>query len=75
MMILALVEQWGFDGFDTFTRNVSNIYKTQRDMFDKALQEHLADVAEWNKPESGIFFWYVCASLFDFVSGEQSSNA
>jgi len=57
VMILALVEQWGYDGFDTFTRNVSDIYKTKRDMFDKALQEHLGDLAEWNTPESGIFFW------------------
>ncbi|KAH0832989.1 pyridoxal phosphate-dependent transferase [Lanmaoa asiatica] len=56
-MVLGLMEQWGYDGLKTFTRNVSNIYRTKRDIFDKALQEHMADLAEWSKPESGMFFW------------------
>ena len=60
-MVLALTERWGYTGFETFTRNVSNVYRTKRDIFDKALQEHLGDIAEWTKPESGLFFWYVCS--------------
>lgn len=51
-----LVEQWGYNGFEPFTRDV---YRVKRDIFDKSLQEHLGDVAERNKPESGLFFWYV----------------
>ena len=58
-IVLGLVEQWGYDGFEIFTRNVSDIYRTKRDIFDRALREHLGDFAEWTKPESGMFFWYV----------------
>jgi len=56
-VLLALVERWGYGGFETFTRKVSSIYRVKRDMFDKALQMHLGDMAEWSKPESGLFFW------------------
>lgn len=59
ILVHALLERWGYDGFETYARNVSNVYKAKRDIFDKALQEHLGDVAEWSTPESGMFFWYV----------------
>jgi len=71
-MILALVNQWGYDGFETFTRKVSSVYRTKRDRFDKALKEHLGDVAEWSKPESGLFFWI--KPLLDNGSGESDTE-
>ncbi|KIJ60401.1 hypothetical protein HYDPIDRAFT_190072 [Hydnomerulius pinastri MD-312] len=72
-IVLALVEPWGYDGFETFTRNVSNFYKTKRDIFEKALRQHLGDVAEWSTPESGLFFW-VKLVLKPHGDGESDSD-
>ena len=32
-------------------------YRRKRDAFDSALHEYLADVAYWEKPQGGLFFW------------------
>ncbi|KAF9223812.1 PLP-dependent transferase [Gyrodon lividus] len=73
VIMLALVEPWGYDGFEAFTRNVSNFYKKKRNIFEEALQEHLGDVAEWSTPESGLFFW-VKLLLKPHGDGESDSN-
>lgn len=54
---LALVEKWGYDGFFTHTEVVAEFYREKRDTFEKALQTHLGDLAEWKTPEAGMFFW------------------
>ncbi|KAN0092921.1 Pyridoxal phosphate-dependent transferase [Tylopilus felleus] len=55
---LALVEKWGYDGFITHTETVAEFYREKRDTFEKALQTHLGDLAEWKTPEAGMFFWF-----------------
>ncbi|KAF8554447.1 PLP-dependent transferase [Imleria badia] len=55
---LALVEKWGYDGFFTHTEAVAEFYREKRDTFEKALQTHLGDLAEWKTPEAGMFFWF-----------------
>ncbi|MDO6461458.1 PLP-dependent aminotransferase family protein [Granulosicoccaceae sp. 1_MG-2023] len=32
-------------------------YRGQRDAMEAALNEHMADVAEWSAPQGGLFFW------------------
>lgn len=60
---LALVEKWGYDGFITHTETVAEFYREKRDTFEKALQTHLGDLAEWKTPEAGMFFWWVFLQL------------
>ncbi|KAH0832991.1 pyridoxal phosphate-dependent transferase [Lanmaoa asiatica] len=55
---LALVEKWGYEGFHTHTKAVAEFYRERRDTFEKALQTHLGDLAEWRTPEAGMFFWF-----------------
>lgn len=54
---LQLLRAWGHDGFLRHTRGVSTFYKEKRDVFEAALQRHLAGLAEWATPQSGLFFW------------------
>ena len=54
---LALVEKWGYEGFLTHTEAVAAFYGEKSDTFEKALQTHLGDLAEWRTPEAGMFFW------------------
>jgi hypothetical protein len=56
---LALVEKWGYEGFFTHTEAVAAFYREKSGTFEKALQTHLGDLAEWRTPEAGMFFWWV----------------
>ncbi|KAJ7025731.1 TdiD protein [Mycena alexandri] len=53
-----LLDAWGHDGFLAHTRGVSNFYRIKRDVFEAAMQRHLAGLAEWSAPQSGLFFWF-----------------
>ncbi|KAJ7168703.1 PLP-dependent transferase [Mycena filopes] len=53
-----LLEAWGQDGFLAHTRGVSAFYRARRDVFEAAMQRHLAGLAEWEAPQSGLFFWF-----------------
>ncbi|KAJ6459452.1 TdiD protein [Mycena vitilis] len=54
----ALLAAWGHDGFLAHTRGVSDFYRAKRDVFEGAMQRHLAGLAEWAAPQSGLFFWW-----------------
>ncbi|GBE87948.1 Aminotransferase tdiD [Sparassis crispa] len=58
IIAFSLLDSWGYDGFRTHTQNVSRFYREKRDMFERALQRHLAGLAEWNTPEAGMFYWF-----------------
>jgi len=45
-------------------RQLSEIYRERRNAIFDALEEHMADVAEWTRPQGGIFVW---ATLPHFV--------
>ncbi|KAG9314943.1 TdiD protein [Chiua virens] len=55
---LALAEKWGYEGFLAHTKAVSEFYREKRDTFQKAMQTHLGELAEWRMPEAGMFFWF-----------------
>lgn len=63
MLAVAVLERWGYDGFFEHTKQVSEFYRHKRDVFQAAMQRHLADVAEWTPPEAGMFMWCVLQPL------------
>ncbi|CCM06418.1 uncharacterized protein FIBRA_08679 [Fibroporia radiculosa] len=54
----ALLDSWGYDGFMMHTRAVSQFYREKRDVFESAMKRHLEALAEWTRPEAGMFFWF-----------------
>jgi len=58
VITLKLLTSWGYEGFFTHTRNVSQFYRQKRDVFERALHKHLEGLAEWSTPEAGMFVWF-----------------
>ncbi|KAJ3483309.1 hypothetical protein NLI96_g6407 [Meripilus lineatus] len=54
----ALLDSWGYDAFITHTESVSAFYRSKRDVFEAGMQKHLATLADWTPPESGMFYWF-----------------
>ncbi|KAJ7919014.1 TdiD protein [Mycena leptocephala] len=65
----ALLAAWGHTGFLAHTRAVSTFYREKRDVFEAAMQRHLAGLAEWSPPQSGLFFWFKL-----LIPGEDSAR-
>lgn len=57
VITVKLLEAWGYDAFIAHTHSVSAFYREKRDIFERALNNHLAGLAEWSTPEAGMFFW------------------
>lgn len=53
----TLFNHWGYDAFIQHTLNVSAFYGEKCAVFDRAMHKHLAGLAEWTTPQSGMFFW------------------
>jgi len=58
-VVLTLLRSWGREGFLAHVHTVAEFYRTKRDVFEAAMRRHLHDIAEWNTPEAGMFFWHV----------------
>lgn len=58
MIVFKLLESWGYEDFKTHTLQVSQFYKEKRDVFEKAMKQHLTGLAEWTPPEAGMFYWF-----------------
>jgi tryptophan aminotransferase len=56
-VVYSLLEKWGMEGFVRHTEVVSRFYKEKRDVFERAMRKHMSGLAEWNRPEAGLFFW------------------
>lgn len=61
MIALKVLSTWEYDGFTAHTARVADFYRAKRDVFEAAMQRHLAGLAEWATPEAGMFFWWVSA--------------
>ncbi|KAG8728250.1 hypothetical protein FRC10_005180 [Ceratobasidium sp. 414] len=62
-IILAILKHWGHPGFHAHITNIAGFYRAKRDVFDKAMVKHFRPqggkvLAEWTKPEAGLFFWF-----------------
>ncbi|ROL67051.1 GntR family transcriptional regulator [Pseudomonas protegens] len=50
--------QWiGSDQFRQHLGELRSFYRLRRDAFEVALQSHFADLADWQVPQGGLFFW------------------
>ncbi|MBC2657375.1 PLP-dependent aminotransferase family protein [Pseudomonas sp. MSSRFD41] len=50
--------QWiGSDRFQQHLLDLRSYYRQRRDAFEAALQAHFTDLAHWQVPEGGLFFW------------------
>lgn len=50
--------QWiGSDQFQQHLGELRSFYRLRRDAFEVALQTHFADLADWQVPQGGLFFW------------------
>ncbi len=57
VLALAVLSRWGYKGFMDHTTRVSQFYRQKRDVFQAAMEHHLAGIVEWVKPEAGMFMW------------------
>lgn len=62
-VILTLLRSWGRQGFLAHVQKVAEFYRVKRNIFEAAMRRHLFDIAEWNTPEAGMFFWCTLLSL------------
>lgn len=44
-------------GAEARMSRVREDYRWRRDLFDRALQQHFAGIARWQRPAGGLFFW------------------
>ncbi|RAU40757.1 MULTISPECIES: PLP-dependent aminotransferase family protein [unclassified Pseudomonas] len=50
--------QWiGSERYAQHLDELRTFYRTRRDQFEAALQRHFSDLAQWNSPQGGLFFW------------------
>jgi DNA-binding transcriptional MocR family regulator len=58
--------QWiGTERYREHMAGLRDFYRQRRDAFEAALQEHFSDLAEWNSPQGGLFFWLTLKQRFD----------
>ena len=50
--------QWiGTEKYQQHRSELRDFYRVRRDAFQLALQTHFSDLANWNEPQGGLFFW------------------
>ncbi|PPQ63942.1 hypothetical protein CVT24_009117 [Panaeolus cyanescens] len=75
MIVFKLLESWGYEDFKTHTLQVSQFYKEKRDVFERAMKQHLTGLAEWTPPEAGMFYWFKLLLDSSSASGADDSEA
>lgn len=58
--------QWiGTEHYRNHLAELRDFYRLRRDAFEVALQEHFSDLADWNSPQGGLFFWLTLKTPLD----------
>ena len=58
--------QWiGTEHYREHLQELRRFYRQRRDGFELALQKHFGDLAEWNSPQGGLFFWLTLKQPID----------
>jgi DNA-binding transcriptional MocR family regulator len=58
--------QWiGSEHYEQHLLELRSFYRSRRDGFEAALQRHFADLAQWNSPQGGLFFWLTLKHKLD----------
>ena len=55
-------------GTETYQQHLSELrgfYRQRRDAFQAALEKHFSDLADWNMPQGGLFFWLTLKQPLD----------
>lgn len=58
--------QWlGSEKFKNHLSELRDFYRVRRDSMQVALEEHFGELAEWNVPQGGLFFWLTLKQPLD----------
>lgn len=58
--------QWfGTEAYRGHLAELRDFYRIRRDAMQAQLEEHFADLAEWNVPQGGLFFWLTLKQPLD----------
>jgi DNA-binding transcriptional MocR family regulator len=58
--------QWiGTEKFQQHLSELRDFYRVRRDAFQSALETHFSDLADWNVPQGGLFFWLTLKQPLD----------
>ncbi|MEN5312381.1 PLP-dependent aminotransferase family protein [Pseudomonas koreensis] len=58
--------QWiGTAKYQQHLSELRGFYRQRRDAFQSALQTHFSDLADWNMPQGGLFFWLTLKQPLD----------
>lgn len=58
--------QWiGTEHYREHLQELRRFYRQRRDGFELALQKYFGDLAEWNSPQGGLFFWLTLKQPMD----------
>ncbi len=58
--------QWlGTEKYKAHLAELRDFYRVRRDAMQLALEEHFADLADWNVPQGGLFFWLTLKTPLD----------
>lgn len=63
--VMALLRRWGEDGWEDHVSQVQALYRRRRDHFIACAERHLHGLAEWGKPEAGMFVWFKLLGVED----------
>jgi DNA-binding transcriptional MocR family regulator len=58
--------QWiGTEHYREHLLELRSFYRQRRDLFQAALHRHFSDLADWNEPQGGLFFWLTLKQPLD----------
>jgi len=58
--------QWiGTERYREHLLELRSFYRQRRDLFQAALHTHFSDLADWNEPQGGLFFWLTLKQPLD----------
>ncbi|MGS0940970.1 aminotransferase-like domain-containing protein [Pseudomonas luteola] len=58
--------QWvGTPRYQAHIQELRNFYRARRDAFQAALVRHFGELADWNQPQGGLFFWLTLRQPID----------
>ncbi|XP_059157785.1 kynurenine/alpha-aminoadipate aminotransferase, mitochondrial-like [Physella acuta] len=57
LMVNKLLHQWGLEKFHSEMIKLADTYQQKARHMEAALQRYMGDVATWNFPSGGMFFW------------------
>lgn len=58
--------QWiGTEHYREHLLELRSFYRQRRDLFQAALQTYFSDLADWNEPQGGLFFWLTLKQPLD----------